>query len=544
MNMIDTLMTNEALIGRRVQCLYRVSTEQQVTYNDKKQPDIPMQRKSCHKFSDQMDWVIVFEDQEEGISGHKVRAENRDKIQLIKERAKKKLFDILLVFMFDRIGRIADETPFVVEWFVKNGIRVWSTEEGEQRFESHTDKLTNYIRFWQADGESEKTSIRTSVSMGQLIEDGFYTGGTCPYGYRLVNKGRKNKRGQDVLDPEINVEEAAVVKIIFYKYVFEGYGSQRIATYLREQGIKNRSGKNWHEASIRNILCNPAYTGILRSGNSVSKVLPYLIIIDGETFDMAQKIREERNKKAAERKGVPLNTKGQSLLAGNVYCGHCGSRLNLTTNGKYDKRADGSTSTTKRIRYTCYGKTRKVTDCDGQTGYTMHILDGIIESMILRIFRQMSTVSKQEIIESRFQEKIAERQAILRKAKSEYTKVYQELETLKNEVIKAIHGESAFTPKLLGGMIEEAEQKCEEAKMAYGEAQTQLDSEQAMWNELANSYNDIITWSEMYDSAGIEAKKMIVASLIERIDVFRDYKVRIKFSIAAEQFLRGLNIAA
>ena len=85
----------------------------------------------------------------------KVRAENRNKLQIIKERAKQGKFDILLVFMFDRIGRIADETPFVVEWFVKNGIRVWSTQEGEQRFDNHTDKLTNYIRFWQADGESE-----------------------------------------------------------------------------------------------------------------------------------------------------------------------------------------------------------------------------------------------------------------------------------------------------------------------------------------------------------------------------------------------------
>ena len=46
------------------------------------------------------------------------RAENRDKLQIIKERAKQGKFDILLVFMFDRIGRIADETPFVVEWFV------------------------------------------------------------------------------------------------------------------------------------------------------------------------------------------------------------------------------------------------------------------------------------------------------------------------------------------------------------------------------------------------------------------------------------------
>ena len=29
---------------------------------------------------------------------------------------------MLLVFMFDRIGRIDDETPFVVEWFVHHGI--------------------------------------------------------------------------------------------------------------------------------------------------------------------------------------------------------------------------------------------------------------------------------------------------------------------------------------------------------------------------------------------------------------------------------------
>ena len=75
-----------------------------------------------------------------------MRAEKRDKLQVIKKAAKQKKFDILLVFMFDRIGRIADETPFVVEWSVKNGIRVWSTKEGEQRFDSHTDKLTNYIR--------------------------------------------------------------------------------------------------------------------------------------------------------------------------------------------------------------------------------------------------------------------------------------------------------------------------------------------------------------------------------------------------------------
>ena len=101
------------ITGTRIDYSYRVSTDKQVDHNDKNQADIPMQRKACHAFCEKMGWTIVHEEQEDGVSGHKVRAENRDKLQIIKERARQGKFDILLVFMFDRIGRIADETPFV-----------------------------------------------------------------------------------------------------------------------------------------------------------------------------------------------------------------------------------------------------------------------------------------------------------------------------------------------------------------------------------------------------------------------------------------------
>ena len=107
-------------------------------------------------------------------------------------------FDILLVFMFDRLGRREDETPFVVEWFVKNGIEVWSAKEGQQRFDTHVDKLLNYIRYWQASGESIKTSVRTKTRMEQLTQEGHFTGGCIPFGYRLEHKGRTNKRNQNV----------------------------------------------------------------------------------------------------------------------------------------------------------------------------------------------------------------------------------------------------------------------------------------------------------------------------------------------------------
>ena len=196
----------------RVCCLYRVSTDKQVDFNSNHEADLPMQRKACHKFAEAKGWVIVHEEQEEGVSGHKVRAEARDKLQIIKDYARKGKFDILLVFMFDRIGRIADETPFVVEWFVRNGIRVWSTQEGEQRFDNHTDKLLNYIRFWQADGESEKTSVRTRTSLRQLVEEGHFKGGSAPYGYDLVKSGRINKRKHELYELHINEQEAEVVR--------------------------------------------------------------------------------------------------------------------------------------------------------------------------------------------------------------------------------------------------------------------------------------------------------------------------------------------
>mgnify|MGYP003073800719 FL=1 len=99
-------------------------------------------------------------------------AKDRDAIQEIQRDALQSKFDILLVFMFDRLGRREDETPFVVEWFVKNGIEVWSAKEGQQRFDTHVDKLLNYIRYWQASGESIKTSVRTKTRMEQLTKEG------------------------------------------------------------------------------------------------------------------------------------------------------------------------------------------------------------------------------------------------------------------------------------------------------------------------------------------------------------------------------------
>ena len=528
-------------MSNRVCCLYRVSTGKQVDYNANHEADIPMQRKACHKFADSMGWEIVHEEQEDGISGHNVRAENRDKLQNIKERALKQEFDILLVFMFDRIGRIADETPFVVEWFVKNGIEVWSTQEGEQRFDNHIDKLLNYIRFWQADGESVKTSVRTKTSLGQMVEAGHYKGGPAAYGYDLVKSGRFNKRKHELYDLRVNPSEALVVKLIFDKYTNEGYGTHRITTWLNEQGYRARTGKPWHAASIRGILNNLTYTGILRSGEARSEIISSLQIISPEQFERAAEIMQARSEHWREQNTVPLNTKGQSLLAGNVYCGHCGARLTLTTSGRCRKRKDGTVDNTRRIRYACYGKTRKQTDCDGQTGYTMHILDDLIDEIVRGIFAKMKGVSRDDIIRLQYKKELELRKAHLLVLTADHAKALDNLNVLKGEVVKAIKGESAFSADTLSGLIADAEKECERLGKLCMEAESSVADSEQLLREVTASFDTLVSWAELYETASFEKKKMIVNCLIRRVDVYRGYKLHIDFNFDYQQFLNGLD---
>lgn len=263
---------------KRVYTLYRVSTAKQVDVN---KDDIPMQRIACHEFAGkQRDWQIIREFEEKGISGFKVSAENRDAIQDLKESAIHNEFDVLLVLMFDRLGRIENETPFVLQWFAEHGVEVWSVNEGQQKFENHVDKLMNYIRFWQASGESEKTSIRVKTRLHQMTEEGIYTGGAVPYGYTLVNSERKNKKGKEMQDLAVEPTEADVVRKIFNMTVSEGYGSYQIAAYLNNEGFRTHGGTEFQSNNILRILKSEIYCGFLTNGEAKSDRIESLQIKD------------------------------------------------------------------------------------------------------------------------------------------------------------------------------------------------------------------------------------------------------------------------
>ena len=297
---------------KRVYTLYRVSTKGQVDKND-----IPMQKTECRQFAERNGWQIVKEFFEKGVSGFKVSMDDRDVIQDLKEAAERKEFDILLVFMFDRLGRRENETPFIVEWFVKQGVEVWSAQEGQQRFESEADRLMNWIRYWQASGESRKTSMRVKTRLHQLTADGIYTGGPTPFGYELVKSGKFNKRNKELMDIVINEEEAPLVRMIFDMTVKEGYGSHRLATFLNEKGIRTHNGAKFQYNTINRMLRNKIYCGYFVSGDvhRDAKTSDH----DEDIYDRAQYIldqRSERKVKAAYRS----HDQGHTMFRQRLLC--------------------------------------------------------------------------------------------------------------------------------------------------------------------------------------------------------------------------------
>lgn len=536
-----TGFTPLAALGTRVLCLYRVSSEQQLYRTDDHQVDIPMQRIRCREYAAANGWTIVCELQEEGVSGYKVRAADRDKIQLIKEYALKKQFDILLVFMFDRIGRIADETPFVVEWLVNNGIRVISASEGEQKFETHADRLMNYIRYWQADGESQKTALRTANSLHILTEQGYFTGGCCPYGYSFVKAGRTNKKKQEVNDLVICEEEARIVEIIFYLAANEGYGAQRIANYLHKNGIKNRRNQNWHPSTIHAMLKNVTYIGILRSGESHSSQLPHLRIIDDAVFEKVQALLLARSKIHIEEKAMLYPTKAPALVSGFIFCSDCGARLYVTTSGRGRRRADGTEA--KRTRYGCQTKTRSHGNCTGQSVYVLERVDTLVETYVLNLFSKIKRLSKRDAVNACLRRMLREKELNVQTAKSIYEKVERDYQALQAEIIKAVSGQSLFSAEMLNSLIIGKEKERSSLSHTLAEAADELEQAKGQAALISQQFDQLLDLAELYPNSTIDGKKMILSRIIDKVVIYRGYRMEIHLNEEIRQFFTDIDTA-
>ena len=523
---------------KKVYCLYRESNKYHETSDQQSKDDIPMQRQACHEFiAEHKDWQFYDEQSEKGVSGFKVSATKRDVLQNIQHEAMQGKFDVLLVFMFDRLGRRDDETPFVVEWFVRQGIEVWSVKEGQQRFDSHVDKLTNYIRFWQASGESIKTSMRTKTALGQIVQEGRFRGGGVPYGYKIERQGRINKKGYEVYDIFTDEYESGVVKTIFDMYANKGYGTQTLSTRLYEMGIVNRSGHNFHPSTILNMIKNPTYLGILRSCESRSEPFEHLRLVDDLTWERTQELIKERSQQYEEKRKKPKMIKGDSLLSGNIFCGHCGARLTLTSAGKAYSRADGTVMPHRYLRYVCYNHTRYKGRCDGQTGYAAKTIDDCVEKVLLEAFGQLQRISNDEVIKKQFASQMKEHEAKVKRAKKLLASRTSELADLKGEVVKVIRGTSKWNMELLNELIENTESEIRALQAEMDASTKEYEHSETIYQKIKTQYSSYLDWADVFADSDMATKKMIASHMLDRVAISEGNKIEIDFNVSLEQFL-------
>lgn len=517
---------------KRVATLYRVSTLKQVS----EQEDIPMQKQACTEFINYQGWVLVKEFLEKGVSGFKVSADDRDILQDIKEAALRKEFDILLVFMFDRLGRREDETPFVVEWFVQQGIEVWSVREGQQRFETHVDKLTNYLRFWQASGESIKTAERVRTRLSQLTAEGKFTGGVIPFGYKQIPTGEFNKKGVPKKQLVIDEKEAEIVKMVFSKSVHEGYGSHRLAAYLNSLGLKTHNGADFQSNFVTRMLKNRLYCGYFVSKDTVSPKQEHLAIIDENIFDMAQDIIGQRKNRNDKKSHVAMRTKGESLFSGNLICGHCGTRL-VATKSNYKTHVIGGVPVREgRRTYICYHRSRRLNDCDGQSVYQAWKVEEIVLKIVRMYLDKIKRTPQERALETKFEKSIKEKKQEIRRLKKIISDLEEQLVTLSAEIGKALIGRSEFTTDMLRISIDKATKDLDENKSALAKCENEVENSSDMLSKLDFYYSQFIGWADEFDKASLERKKMIVSQMFSSITVSRDYKIEAVLNTTYQQF--------
>ena len=257
-------------------------------------------------------------------------------------------------------------------------------------------------------------------------------------------------------------------------------------------------------------------------------------------FELAQKLMAERANECNALRTMPRNTRGQSLLSGNVFCGHCGGRLTLTTNGTTRINAAGEKVGRKRIRYVCYNKTRKRSNCDGQTGYTMHILDKMVTDILHQVFDRMRSVEENEIISRTHRSAMVSLKKRLADAKAESAKAAKEYESLKLEIIKAVQGESAFPMEVLSELVNNARTRMLDANAQLTELNEEVEKSNQRIEAIKADYRRIMEWSEMFDGSDMDVKKMIAGYIIKRVDVYSDYRLHIELNMSFAQFELGL----
>lgn len=91
---------------------------------------------------------------------------------------------------------------------------------------------------------------------------------------------------------------------------------------------------------------------------------------------------------------------------------------------------------------------------------------------------------------------------------------------------------------IVNAMMPKYKEKLEAAQRRMEEAKAKMEKEKDAAQNAAQEVADLLSWAKTFDEANAETKYMIIARLVEQIEINHDYEVEIKFRISIEQYMR------
>lgn len=256
--------------------------------------------------------------------------------QLIQDISTGKI-ECVIVKDLSRVGRDHITVGYYIEeFFPLKNVRFVSVTDQFDTINGLTDQsspkrsqiripLTNVFNEQAATDIKKKTAFALDIK----AQRGIFIGPRAPFGYQKSEE----KFGQIVADPEA----AAIVQDIFKLFV-DGMGITAIVRYLNENNIptpiqyarsKELAGNyydgngSWNSRSVKYILTNRTYTGVLVQGKEKRVVAgTHEPLVDVKTFDMIQKQLQSKTFHLSD------SSQGtENILKGKVTCGCCGRKM-------------------------------------------------------------------------------------------------------------------------------------------------------------------------------------------------------------------------
>ena len=170
----------------------------------------------------------------EVVSGESIS--NRPQMQQLLEEVQQNKYDGIVVVELERLsrGNQIDQAE-ILEIFKKSKTKIYTLSKIYD-LSSEDDFDEEFFEFGLFMSRREYKIIKRRLMRGkqQAFKEGYFTSGTCPYGF---TKERRDKGFVLIPDPK----ESEIVKVIFYKYVIEDIGVGAIAKYLNEIEIGRAS---------------------------------------------------------------------------------------------------------------------------------------------------------------------------------------------------------------------------------------------------------------------------------------------------------------